>query len=127
MATSDLAMTFPTLSQTSQAIFQTHNQIFRWSNTHISPNSCAAIVVPSTEQDINAVIKFASQNRLKVLPTAGKHGSSLPINERSIYLDLKNFDQIELDEQNGSVTIGGGVLAGRLCDVLAERGWYCSK
>jgi FAD/FMN-containing dehydrogenase len=118
---------FPKLSTTSEVTFNTKGQISRWSDTGVSPDGCAAIVVPSTEEDIVAVVKFSAQSGFKVLPTAGKHGAFLPINERSIYLDLKNFDSIELDEEAGSVEIGGGVVTGRLCSVLAEKGWYTSK
>lgn len=118
---------FPTLSSDSEVIFSTQDQISRWSNTGLSPNGCAIIVVPSTEEDIVSVVKFAAGNDLKVLPTAGKHGSFLPIDERSIYLDLKRFDTLELDERLGSVKIGGGVVAGRMCRELTERGWYTSK
>jgi hypothetical protein len=118
---------FPKLSTTSEVTFNTKGQISRWSDTGVSPDGCAAIVVPSTEEDIVAVVKFAAQNGFKVLPTAGKHGAFLPIDERSIYLDLKNFDSIELDDGAGSVKVGGGVVTGHLCSVLAEKGWYTSR
>jgi FAD/FMN-containing dehydrogenase len=118
---------FPTLSTNSEVSFNTKGQISRWSNTGVSPDGCAAIVVPSTEDDIVAVVKFSAQNGFKVLPTAGKHGAFLPINERSIYLDLKNFHSIELDDEAGSVKIGGGIVTGRLCSVLSEKGWYTSR
>jgi FAD/FMN-containing dehydrogenase len=127
MATSERIEGFPALSTTSEVAFSTKGQISRWSNTGVSPAGCAAIVAPSTEEDIVAVVKFSAQHGFKVLPTAGKHGAFLPINERSIYLDLKNFDNIKLDEEAGSVEIGGGVTTGRLCGVLAAKGWYTSR
>jgi hypothetical protein len=127
MATSEGIAGFPTLSTTSEVIFNTKGRISRWSNTEVSSAGCAAIVVPSTEGDIVAVVKFSAQNGLRVLPTAGKHGSFVPINKRSVYLDLKNFDNIELDEESGSVKIGGGVTTGQLCSVLAAKGWYTSR
>lgn len=117
---------FPTLSPTSEVIFTTQGRISRWSNTGVPLDGCAAIVVPSTEQDIAAVVGFAAQNDLTILPTAGKHGNFLPIDQRSIYLDLKNFGSVELDEAQGCVEIGGGIVAGHLCRTLAERGWYTS-
>lgn len=118
---------FPALSSASKVTFSTQGQISRWSNTGLSPNGCAVIVVPSTDEDIISVIKFAAGKNLKLLPTAGKHGSFLPVNERSIYLDLKMFDTVELDENLACVNVGGGVVAGRMCSVLAEQGWYTSK
>jgi FAD/FMN-containing dehydrogenase len=118
---------FPTLSPTSEVIFSTKGQISRWSNTGLSLKGCAIIVVPSTEEDIISIVKFAAGNDMKVLATAGKHGSFLPIDERSIYLDLKRFDTLELDEGLGCVKIGGGVVAGRICSELAEQGWYTSE
>lgn len=127
MLSSESIAAFPTLSPTSKVFFSTHGQISRWSNTGLSPNGCAIIVVPSTEEDIASVVKFAAGNDLKVLATAGKHGSFLPINERGIYLDLKRFDTLELDEDSGCINIGGGVVAGRMCSELAEQGWYTSE
>ena len=127
MASNESFPAFPTLSSASKVTFSTQGQISRWSNTGLSPNGCAVIIVPSTEEDIISVVKFAAENNLKVLPTAGKHGSFLPINERSIYLDLKRFDTLELDESLGCVKIGGGVVAGRMCSELAEQWWYTSE
>ena len=127
MVSKESIAAFPTLSSDSEVIFSTQGKISRWSNTGLSPNGCAIIVAPSTEEDIVSVVKFAAGNKLKVLPTAGKHGSFLPIDERSTYLDLKKFDTLELDERLGSVKIGGGVVAGRMCRELAKRGWYTSK
>jgi len=127
MVSNESIADFPTLSPASEVIFSTQGQISRWSNTGVSPNGCAVIVVPSTEEDIVSIVNFAAQNNLKVLATAGKHGSWLPINERSIYLDTKNFDTVELDEETACVKIGGGVVAGRMCSVLAEQGWYTSE
>jgi len=127
MAVSESIAGFPVLSSASEVILSTQGQMSRWSNLGIPPDGCAAIVVPSKEEDIISVIRFAAQQDFKVLPTAGKHGSFLPINERSIYLDLKSFDSVELDEQLGCVKIGGGVVTGRMCSTLAGRGWYTSK
>jgi FAD/FMN-containing dehydrogenase len=127
MASNESFPAFPTLSSASKVTFSTQGQISRWSNTGLSPNGCAVIIVPSTEEDIISVVKFAAENNLKVLPTAGKHGSFLPVNERSIYLDLTMFDTVELDEKLGCVNIGGGVVAGRMSSALAEQGWYTSK
>jgi FAD/FMN-containing dehydrogenase len=127
MASGGTIASFPTLTPTAEVIFSTEGQISRWSNLGISANGCAAIVVPSTEEDIISVIKFAAQSDLKVLPTGGKHGTILPIDERSIYLDLEKFDTVALDEEAGQVTIGGGVVTGRMCKALAEKGWYTSK
>ena len=127
MLSDESVLSFPALSSASKVTFSTQGQISRWSNTGLSPNGCAAIVVPSTEEDIISLVKFAAGNNLKVLPTAGEHGSFLPINERCIYLDLEMFDTVELVEDVGCVNIGGGVVAGRMCSALAEQGWYTSK
>lgn len=127
MLSEESVSSFPTLSSASKVTFSKQRQISRWSNTGLSPNGCAVIVVPSTEEDIISIVKFAAGNNLKVLPTAGKHGSFLPINERCIYLDLEMFDTVGLIEELGCVNIGGGVVAGRMCSALAEQGWYTSK
>jgi FAD/FMN-containing dehydrogenase len=126
MAPDEMIADFPILTSTSEVIFSTKSQISRWSNLGVSPNGCAAIVVPSTEQDITSVIRYTARTDLKILTTAGKHGTVLPIDERSIYLDLAKFDTVELEEGAGCVKIGGGVVAGRMCSALAKKGWYTS-
>jgi FAD/FMN-containing dehydrogenase len=94
----------------------------RWSNTGVSvPHS---FVTPSTAQDIIQQISYAKANKLKIIPVGGGHGSFVPITDRTIYLSLAKFNSIELNEERGEVTIGGGCRTGDVLKTLAEKGWY---
>ncbi|KAK1067161.1 hypothetical protein LTR12_014394 [Friedmanniomyces endolithicus] len=84
----------------------------RWSNTKVSLP--AAVILPANEDDIRAVVKYAACQGLRVLPVAGAHGTFVPIDDRCVYLDLSRFNTIELDEDAGAATFGGGGTKGML-------------
>ncbi|PTB67288.1 FAD-binding domain-containing protein [Trichoderma citrinoviride] len=95
----------------------------RWSDTLVD-SPPALIAVPNTEQDVVSAIAFARSNNLVVLATGGRHGSGIPITPRTLYLDLRNLNAIQLDVLKEQVTIGGGVLTGDLIRHLAEEGYF---
>ncbi|KAF2249526.1 FAD-binding domain-containing protein [Trematosphaeria pertusa] len=99
-----------------------HEAIPRWSDALISLPY--AIVTPSTTADITAAIAYAAANNLRIIPAAGGHASFVPVTTQTIYLDMRSFQDVELDEVKQQVTIGGGCLAGRVMKSLAEKGWY---
>ena len=96
--------------------------ISRWSDSNVSQP--AVSVIPDTESDIVQAIQYARQNELTVIPSGGGHGSFVPITAKTLYLNLKKFSKIALDEAGQTVTIGGGVTSGQLLNTLAERGFY---
>ncbi|KAK5686052.1 hypothetical protein LTS10_002166 [Elasticomyces elasticus] len=96
--------------------------VSRWSKTKLGKP--AAIIVPSNEEDIVATIKYAAANGLKVIPVDGAHGTFVPIDEHCIYLALSAFDRIDLDEEAGSVTFGGGVITRDVIRTLSEKDSY---
>lgn len=96
--------------------------ISRWSSTGVSPPH--AVVTPFTAEDVIAVIHYARQNMLKIVPTAGGHSPFTPITKDTIYLSMANFKNISLDEPGGDVTFGGGVLTGEVLKSLGDKGWY---
>ncbi|KAL7817712.1 FAD-binding domain-containing protein [Trichoderma gracile] len=97
----------------------------RWSDTLVS-SPPALIAVPDSEQDVVSAITFARSNNLVVLPVAGRHGSAVPITSRTLYLDLRNFNAIQLDNLKDQVVVGGGVLTGDLIRHLADEGYFTS-
>lgn len=84
----------------------------------------AITVVPKTDQDILSAIRVAKQNNLQLIPVAGNHGSFVPIGSSTMVVDMKLFKSIELDRDNGSVCVGGGVTAGELLKAVANEGFY---
>jgi FAD/FMN-containing dehydrogenase len=99
-----------------------HSILSRWSDLGVKLP--AAIVVPSTEDDISAVIKFALEHNLRVIPGNGGHGVFVPIDEKTIYLDMKKFNAVTVNKDEGLVTIGGGVSTGDVLRSCAAEGCY---
>lgn len=125
MAPSDLASALRGTScdvKLPSASDSVESLIPRWSLTGISKPH--AIVTPSTAADVAAVIAYAAEHRLKIIPTGGGHGSFVPVDTNTIYLSLSNFRTIELDETEGLVSVGGGAVTGEVLDTLGDKGWY---
>ena len=96
--------------------------ILRWSSTGVSPPH--SVVVPSSAEDIVAVIEYATKHKLKIVPVTGGHSPFTPITADTIYLSMQNLKDISLDEAHGEVSFGGGVLTGEILKALGDRGWY---
>jgi len=126
MAAQDIATILPsTCTVTIPSLdSKIHDVISRWSDTGLSLPY--AVVTPTSIFDITTTIGYASANGLKIVPVVGGHASSLPVTSKTIYLNLTSpeFKKIELNEEKGEVTFGGGILTGELIKYLAEKGWY---
>ncbi|KAL6867887.1 FAD-binding domain-containing protein [Trichoderma novae-zelandiae] len=116
-------LTFPHTIPDPQA--SAPDLLSRWSDTLVD-SPPAIIAAPNTEQDVVSAIAFARSNNLVVLPAGGRHGSAVPINSRTLYLDLRNLHAIQLDILKEQVVVGGGVLTGDLMRHLAEEGYFTS-
>jgi hypothetical protein len=126
MGTQSITMSLPPACNVNvpEPDHKIHDVIPRWSDNELSLPY--AVVTPTSISDINATIRFAAQNSLKVIPAVGGHASFLSVGLNAIYLNLTSpeFKKIELDQEKDEVTIGGGVLTGELIDYLAGKGWY---
>jgi FAD/FMN-containing dehydrogenase len=98
----------------------------RWSHMNVT-GLPSYVIVPITEEDVVSAIQFASDNGYKLIPASGTHGPFVPIDEQTVYLDMRKFDSIDLDEEAGTVKLGGGVLTGSVLRGLGARGWYTSE
>jgi FAD/FMN-containing dehydrogenase len=98
----------------------------RW-HTLVGSSSPAAIITPSSEQDVAAVVRFAAANNLQVFPTAGGHGQNVTLDKQVIYLDLEKLRSWDIDAENGAVTIQGGATWEEVTAPLIERGLYCRE
>ena len=96
----------------------------RWSDTYVSLP--AAFAVPSTESDIGALVSYAKANHLKVVASGGQHLPSVPVTSKTLYIDMKSFDSIQIDEEARTVSIGGGVTTGALLSALTDAGYFTS-
>jgi FAD/FMN-containing dehydrogenase len=87
----------------------------------------ATVIIPAVEEDIVSAVKFASDNGYKLIPAGGTHGPFVPIDEQVVYLNMCKFDAIDLSEDEGHVTFGGGAKTGSVLRKLAGLGWYTSN
>lgn len=85
------------------------------------------VVKPSTTREVVAVMKFAHQERIPVVPRGagtGLSGGSVPV-EGSILLVLTNMDRIlRLDSSNMLAVVEPGVVTGHLHRAVEERGLF---
>ncbi|KAI0470176.1 FAD-binding domain-containing protein [Xylaria cf. heliscus] len=84
----------------------------------------AATVVPSTKEDVVAVVRYAAANGLKVVPQCGGCGGLVVTNNKTIYLDMGKFRSVEVDVESQTVTFGGGTLTKDFQPAVAEKGFY---
>lgn len=84
----------------------------------------AATIVPSTEDDIVAVVKYAAANGFKVLPQCGACGGLVITNNNTICLDMEKFRSVEVNAEARTVTFGGGTLTRDLQPAVTEKGFY---
>src|SRR5215468_8916685 len=81
--------------------------IHRWED-HIP----AAVVLPTSAQQVSEVVKVANRHRIPVVPRAGGTGltdGAVPL-RHGMVADVKLMNQIlELDHVNRTVTVGPGI------------------
>lgn len=94
----------------------------RWSDTYVSLP--AAVAIPHDESDIIALLAYAKKLSLEVLVTAGKHLASVPITSQTLYIDLKAFTSVSIDEETRTVSVGSGATTGAVLDLLTAAGYY---
>lgn len=102
-----------------------HSVVSRWSDADV--NIPALVVVPSTENDIITAVHFAKSHKLKLIPANGKHGSFVPVTDKTLYLDMKKFNTVSFDDGKGFVTVGGGANMGQALRTLSDHDQYIRK
>lgn len=100
-----------------------HKVIPRWSDERLKKP--AIIVTPSTQDDIISAVHYARENGLTLLVGSGGH-KVVPIDEKTLYLDMRNFKGIKVDKDNETVEIGGAVMNAELMIALLQDGYYTS-
>ena len=77
----------------------------------------AAVVEPATAEDVEAVIRFAAQNGVRVAPQATGHGSeSLPSLDGALLLKTSAMRKVEVRPDEGIARVEAGALAGEVAD-----------
>ncbi|KAJ8063296.1 hypothetical protein OCU04_008526 [Sclerotinia nivalis] len=87
----------------------------RWSS-YDAPDYIVG-VKPFTHDDVAKVVGFATKSSTPFLSTGGGHGFSITLGklQSGILLDLSNFNNVSVDTNDNTLTIGGAV---RFADIL---------
>lgn len=83
------------------------------------------IAQPQTEREVSAVVTVARDSALPLAIRSGGHdfwGRSLAHN--GIILDMRRMDFVSVQSDKSSATVGGGILAGHLQQVLGGQGLF---
>jgi hypothetical protein len=94
----------------------------RWSDTYVQLP--AALAVPYTEDDVITLIEYAKQNKFCLLVASGRHLTSVPVDSKTLYVDLKNFSAVRINESAKTVSVSGGATTKSVLDVLTAAGYY---
>ncbi|KAI1336954.1 FAD-binding domain-containing protein [Xylariaceae sp. FL0016] len=95
----------------------------RWSTLGDSKLPFAA-VVPGTEDDVVAVVRYAATHGLKVLPQCGACGGVVVTMSKTLYVDMEKFRSVQVDADAQAVTFGGGALTWDVLPAVTGRGFY---
>lgn len=88
------------------------------------PSIPIAIVRPDTEDDVSAVVKFANKKRIPIVPYGagtGLMGGAATV-KRSIVMDMKNMNSIEINKDDFTVDVGAGVVIKELASEVEKHG-----
>jgi len=93
------------------------------------PKKPEFVVMPSSTQQIQAIIRLANAYKVPVIPMGSltsEYADSVPL-EGGIMLDMKKMNHIELDEESMNVTIEPGVTYGQAFRELGSKGYYIAN
>jgi FAD/FMN-containing dehydrogenase len=90
------------------------------------PAPCA-VVLPADTAQVQAVVRWAYENSVAIVPSGGRTGLSggAVASQRELVLSLERLRQIgDFDPVERSVTVGAGVLTAQLQAWAAEQGLF---
>ncbi|KAL8989640.1 MAG: hypothetical protein Q9177_001516 [Variospora cf. flavescens] len=98
------------------------NATTRWSAGH-HPDF-AAVVMPTSTEDVAASIKLANMLGVPFLAVNRGHGTAMDINDcrHGINIHIRTLDSITFAEDGQSAVLGGGVYGDQVVRSLAARG-----
>lgn len=81
-----------------------------------------AITRPQSAEDVQALVRFAVKNDVDFTYRSGGHdcaGRSQVNN--ALMLDLRDINYVKVDNSKTTARVGGGILLGRLTELLVEE------
>ncbi len=99
--------------------------VYSFDMTENPPQQPIAIVMPTTAEEIQDIVKLANETKTPLVPfVAGQNvgGLTIPQFENSVIVDLKRMDQIlEVDEEAEYMVVEPGVTFGHVRRFLDEH------
>ncbi|KAH6699674.1 hypothetical protein BKA61DRAFT_636758 [Leptodontidium sp. MPI-SDFR-AT-0119] len=95
----------------------------RWNSNHEPTYS--AVISPATEGDVAKAVKIANSINLPFLGIGGRHSSTVTLGDlqEGLAIDLSKLNSVQVDAENGTLTIRGGVRFGDITDPVYEAGY----
>jgi glycolate oxidase len=94
---------------------------------YIAKKNPDAVVLPESTADVSAVLKYASVNRIPVVPRgagSGLAGGCTPVHD-GIVIDMKRMNSIiEIDNGNMTAVVEGGVVLGNFVKKVERMGLF---
>src|SRR5690625_4406954 len=82
----------------------------------------AVVVRAASENDVTHAVKYAAAQGLSVAVQNTGHGVTVPADEQSVLIVTKGLDQVSIDPQARTATIGGGVTWEPVLAAAQEHG-----
>ena len=92
-------------------------------NLHFLPD---IVIKPATAEELSAVMKICNQNKIPVTPRGagtGLSGGALP-HLGGVLVSFERMNSYEIDERNGQVITGPGVITEVLQNAVKEKGLF---
>ncbi|MGL4453484.1 MAG: FAD-binding protein [Sarcina sp.] len=87
----------------------------------LKPN---AIIFCHTENDVVEVVKLANEKKLDIRIRSGRHHyEGFSSGDNVFVIDVSNMKEVNIDEEKGIVTIGGGIQNSELYNALNSKGY----
>ncbi len=96
----------------------------RWTIYPKSKPSFSEAVQPSSNQDVQTIVQYASAHNVPFLATGGGHGYSTSLSkvQNALQIDMSDFNTVTVDAVHNTLTVGGGVQFDNIFDPLFEAG-----
>ena len=99
-----------------------HEHTIRWSD--IDRKTPGAIIFLTSEYEVQTIVRWAVSASIPFVPTTSRHSPWSTIGSDGVVVDLRQWKEINVDEQAQTVTVKGGVLAAELAAKLDEKGLF---
>jgi FAD/FMN-containing dehydrogenase len=130
----DLAKTLSSGSEvvvTSDPSYRT-NVTQRWTIYAGTYPTCSVAAKPSTVEEVQKLVQFATQNNFSLFATGGGHGyfTTLSSVKDALNIDPSNFRKVGIDASSNTMTVGAASIFADMYDPLYAAGkqmrksWY---